>query len=162
MSGRDLMPDALAALGDGSGTDERMCIGELVGISADAVRTPLVCYEVEGRKRSSRARSTVALRDDQVGASVVLLLPREAAASPILLGVVRPEGQQGDEPGGEHLEVQADGERLIVSARQQLVLRCGKASITLTRSGKVLIRGEHVSSRATGLNRIKGGRVDIN
>jgi hypothetical protein len=51
---------------------------------------------------------------------------------------------------------------LIVSAREQLILRCGAASITLTKSGKVLIQGAYVSSTSTGVNRIKGGSVQLN
>jgi hypothetical protein len=58
--------------------------------------------------------------------------------------------------------VDADGERLLLSARNQLVLKCGKASITLTREGKVLIQGSYVSSRSTGVIRIKGGSVQLN
>jgi len=46
--------------------------------------------------------------------------------------------------------------------KDQLVLRCGRASITLTAAGKVLIEGAYVSSRSTGVNRIKGGSVQIN
>jgi len=42
------------------------------------------------------------------------------------------------------------------------VLRCGKASITLTREGKVLIHGSYISSRSTGVNRVKGGSVQLN
>ena len=53
-------------------------------------------------------------------------------------------------------------ERHVFSARREIVLRCGKASITLTRSGKVIIRGTQVSTHATGTNRIKGGSVRIN
>ena len=43
-----------------------------------------------------------------------------------------------------------------------MVLRCGKASITLTKAGKVLIEGSYVLSRSTGVNRIKGGSVQLN
>ncbi len=35
----------------------------------------------------------------------------------------------------------ADGERLVLTAEKEIVLECGKASITLTRAGKILIRG---------------------
>lgn len=51
---------------------------------------------------------------------------------------------------------------MIVSAKEQLVLRCGKASITLTKAGKVLIKGSYVLSRSSGVNRIKGGSVQLN
>ncbi len=60
------------------------------------------------------------------------------------------------------VEVDADGQRLVVSAKEQLVLRCGKASITLTKAGKVTIEGSYVSSRSTGVNRVKGGSVQLN
>jgi len=63
---------------------------------------------------------------------------------------------------GWNIEVDADGRRLVVKARDKLVLRCGQASITLTRAGKVLIDGTYVSSRATGTNRVKGASIQLN
>ncbi len=60
------------------------------------------------------------------------------------------------------VDVDVDGERLVVTAKEQLVLRCGKASITLTREGKVLIQGAYISSRSSGVNRVKGGSVQLN
>jgi hypothetical protein len=42
------------------------------------------------------------------------------------------------------------------------VLRCGKASITLTKAGKVLVQGTYVSHRSSGVIRIKGGAVQLN
>jgi hypothetical protein len=59
-------------------------------------------------------------------------------------------------------DVIVDGKRVIFDAKDEVVLRCGKASITLTRAGKVLIRGEYLLSRSSGVNRIKGGSVQIN
>jgi hypothetical protein len=59
-------------------------------------------------------------------------------------------------------DVEADGERLVFSAEKEIVLRCGKSSITLTRAGKILIRGEYVLTRSSGVNRIQGGSVQIN
>ena len=58
--------------------------------------------------------------------------------------------------------MEADGERLLVSASKQLTLQCGKASITLTAAGKVLIQGSYVSSRSTGLHRIRGAAIQLN
>ena len=55
-----------------------------------------------------------------------------------------------------------DGKRVTFDAKEQIVLRCGKASITLTRAGKVLIRGAYLLHRSSGVNRIKGGSVQIN
>ena len=78
------------------------------------------------------------------------------------MGVLRAgEGWPLTEQPGQ-VEVDADGQRLILSAKEQLVFRCGKASITLTKAGKVLIQGSYVLTRSTGVNRIKGGSVQLN
>jgi hypothetical protein len=88
---------------------------------------------------------------------------------PIVIGLIQhPEESQPDFPGiisndpQNPLEVQVDGKRLALTAQHEIVLRCGKASITLTRAGKVLIHGEYLLSRSSGVNRIKGGSVQIN
>jgi hypothetical protein len=59
-------------------------------------------------------------------------------------------------------DVTVDGKSITFDAREQIVLRCGKSSITLTRAGKVLIRGAYLLNRSSGVNRIKGGSVQIN
>jgi hypothetical protein len=53
-------------------------------------------------------------------------------------------------------------ERLELTAEKEIVLRVGDASITLTRAGKIILRGTYVLSRSSGVNRIKGGSVQIN
>ena len=62
-----------------------------------------------------------------------------------------------DEP-----EAEAVPDRLELVARREIVLRCGNASITLTRAGKIILRGTYVLSRSSGVNKIKGGSVQIN
>ena len=59
-------------------------------------------------------------------------------------------------------EILVDGKRVTFDAKEEIVLRCGKASITLTRAGKVLIRGAYVLSRSSGVNKIKGGSIQLN
>lgn len=53
-------------------------------------------------------------------------------------------------------------DELVLQADKQVTLRCGKASLVLTRAGKLLLRGAYVSSHSSGVNRIKGGSVQIN
>jgi hypothetical protein len=102
------------------------------------------------------------LHGDHVGRGVVLLFEDCDPAKPIVMGCLpRAEGWPTNERPGQ-VEIDADGERLMVSAKQQLVLRCGKASITLTKEGKVLVQGSYISSRSSGVNRIKGGSVQLN
>lgn len=59
-------------------------------------------------------------------------------------------------------DVTVDGRRVTFDAREEIVLRCGKSSITLTRAGKILIRGAYLLTRSSGVNRIKGASVQIN
>ena len=62
-----------------------------------------------------------------------------------------------------HLDdVKIDGETVTFDAKKEIVLRCGKSSLILTRAGKVLIRGAYLSNRSSGVNLIKGGSVQIN
>ncbi len=55
-----------------------------------------------------------------------------------------------------------DGRRITFDAREEIVLRCGKSSITLTKAGKIILRGAYLLSRSSGVNRIKGASVQIN
>lgn len=55
-----------------------------------------------------------------------------------------------------------NGETIELAAGEQIVLQCGKASITLTKAGKILIKGEYVVSSAKGSNKIKGGSIQLN
>jgi len=59
-------------------------------------------------------------------------------------------------------DVAVDGKRITFDATEEIVLKCGNASITLTKAGKVIIRGAYLSSNSSGVNRIKGGSVQIN
>ena len=60
------------------------------------------------------------------------------------------------------VSTQVDGERIVFDANKENVLWCGSASITLTRAGKILLRGKYILSRSSSVNRIKGGSVQIN
>ena len=55
-----------------------------------------------------------------------------------------------------------NGKRVTFDAKEEIVLRCGKASIILSRDGKIVIKGTHLISRSRGMNKIKGGAVHIN
>ncbi len=136
-------------------------IGELVGMK-DEGRTPLVTYSGQPGSAALSARSVIDLYGPHIGSKVVLMFEGGDSIKPIVMGVLR-EGEGwplAEQPG--QVEVDADGQRLIVSAKEQLVLKCGKASITLTKAGKVLIQGSYVLTRSSGVNRVKGGSVQLN
>lgn len=103
-----------------------------------------------------------------VGASVLLLFEDADPARPVIVGLVRDTLRP--EPGcpevaldlGNERDVVVDGQRLVFDAKREILLRCGKSSVLLRRDGKVLIRGEHLVSRASGPNKIKGGSISLN
>jgi hypothetical protein len=71
-----------------------------------------------------------------------------------------PDPDQAEGLPGMHASV--DGRRVEIEATDEIVLRCGQASIVLRRNGRVVIRGTYVETRSRGVNRIKGGSVQIN
>jgi Domain of unknown function (DUF6484) len=136
-------------------------VGELIALAEEGA-LPLVRFPGQPGEAAIAAQSTVDLQGQHIGQPIVLLFEQGNAARPIVMGVLR--GAAGWPIAGKpsQVDVDADGQRLIVNAKEQLVLRCGKASITLTKAGKVLIEGSYVLSRSTGLNRVWGGSVEIN
>jgi hypothetical protein len=59
-------------------------------------------------------------------------------------------------------EARVDGKRVVLEGSEEVVLRCGEASVTLRRDGKLVLRGAYIETTAKGLNRIRGGSVKIN
>ena len=135
-------------------------VGELVALADDGA-TPLVLFPGLDGPRTLPARSTVDLHGAHIGRSVLLLFEHGDPTRPIVVGVLQDPAARPEREGAP-FAVEADGRRLVLGASGQVVLRCGKASITLTSAGKVLIEGAYVLSRATGVNRIKGGSVQLN
>jgi Domain of unknown function (DUF6484) len=141
-------------------------IGVLTALGAQ--REPLVDFPANGRFGPLPARSTTAVAEADVGRGVALMFEDGDPTKPILLGLIHDpmplpaEGDVAASVESKAMEVEADGQKVVVSAERELVLRCGGASITLTRAGKILIRGAYVLTRSSGVNRIQGGSVEIN
>jgi hypothetical protein len=70
----------------------------------------------------------------------------------IILGLMRPSAPAAI----------TTNQHVIIKGDDQVEISCGKASITLASSGKVVIRGTNILSRSSGANRVKGGSVQIN
>jgi hypothetical protein len=143
------------------GSIQGVLVGELLALADDRT-TPLVRFPGQVAMAAVRARSGVDLHSMHIGAAVVLMFERGDPALPIVVGVLQGRSGWQDDPAPSQVDVDADGLRMVVTAQEQLVLRCGKASITLTRAGKVLLEGSYLLCRSTGVNRIKGGAVQIN
>lgn len=129
-------------------------IGKLVGIGDSG--SPLVDFPLNRLGHSLTARSTISFSKEKVGREIVLIFEEDDPQKPIIMGFIHyPE--EAFPINGE-----IDGEKLNFTAKKEIVLNCGKASITLTRAGKIIIRGTYLLNRSSGVNRIKGGSVQIN
>ena len=109
------------------------------------------------------------------GIEVLLARSDGSETTGVILGAIGPIPARGQptEPAPGIVELStaapAPGEPLriahreiVIEAGEELTLRCGEASIRITRDGKIVLRGDHILSRARGTQRIKGGSVAIN
>jgi hypothetical protein len=130
------------------------------------------------------ARSVIPLHPTEVVEAiaerrgVMLSFEDNRPQAPIITGLLQPlileveadspefdqaELDQANQADGEApMLATVDGRRVEIEAADEIVLRCGEASIVLRRNGRVIIRGTYVETRSRGVNRIKGGSVQIN
>jgi hypothetical protein len=129
-----------------TGKIPRVVVGLFLGFDEDG--EAMVDYPGNPATSALRARSTVALQSGDRGRDAVLLFEDGNPASPLIVGLIQ--------------NAQLEPETLTLRAGRQIELKCGEASITLTRSGKVLIRGKHLLSRSSGVNMVKGATIRLN
>jgi hypothetical protein len=133
----------------------------------DLLERPLVSDVATRLGEVIAARSTVALRHTMIGHDVLLMFAEGDTCQPVIVGVIEPRPLRAELPTWPAVTLQAvaaqvNCERQVIEAECEVVLRCGDASITLTRAGKVIIKGNYILSRSTGYNKIKGAAIDIN
>jgi len=148
-------------------------IGMLSGLNAQD--SPLVIFPGNPGETPIVAKTMATCTPQDIGKEVALLFENGDPQKPLLVGLIQnpldtaqrlqpsPQEQaeiETDEQDNPYLEL--DGERIEIKAKQQMTLKCGRASITLTKAGKILIRGTYLLNRSSGANRIKGGSVQIN
>jgi hypothetical protein len=151
-----------------------------VGWLAPDSKPGTLVVDFEGNAAGPLAARTLAALDEtslhQAKASrqqVVLLFENGDLRLPIVVGLLAPD------PGAALFsnllcapiavpaqalptEARVDGKRVVLEGTEEVVLRCGDASITLRRDGKLVLRGAYIETTAKGLNRIRGGSVKIN
>ena len=139
-------------------------VGSLIGIKKTG--EPLVNFSTNGSIVSLPARSTLRLDQKDIGRKITVMFENGDCRKPIVTGLIqKPEvgkSLDNDHPDEKPIHVEIDGERLQLTAKKEIVLRCGKGSITITKAGKVLIRGTYIFNRSSGVNKIKGGSIQLN
>ncbi|WIG93265.1 DUF6484 domain-containing protein [Myxococcus sp. SDU36] len=150
-------------------------VGRLMGVNPEGLA--LVDFAGNPTSLPVAARSFVALGAEQLRSAVeerrdvVLLFEDGDPARPLLIALAqapsapslleqllevtsRPEAPEAKDTPKE--------DRLVLGAEKEIVLRVGEASITLRRDGTILLRGVRVESRASGLQLIRGGKIELN
>ncbi len=149
-------------------------IGTIVSI--DNAGKPLVNFLQNPRSTPIIAMSTAPLTQQHISRQVALLFNNGDLSHPIIIGLIHSPldallenvGQQEDtkkvELAGELnlADVKVEGKKMTFEAQDEMIFKCGDSSITLTKAGKVMIRGKYLLNRSSGVNRIMGGSVQVN
>ena len=152
-------------------------IGTLAGI--DTQGQPLVDFPENPIGQPLAALSTLGITAVHVGRSVALLFANGDPQRPVIMGLIHsplhdlivsydatPLQTSPEEPSKQtalHVDdITLDGQRIVLEGKEEVVIKCGEASITLTKAGKILIRGHYLLNRSSGVNRIMGGSVQVN
>ena len=163
-------------------------IGVIVDI--DSQGRPLVDFQNNPSTEPINAMSTIALNKNHVSRQVALLFSNGDIRQPVIMGLIQnplddllenfeliPADTAENSPFPDDMDkvrkaaeikrdeentVYVDGERITIEGSEEVTFKCGKSSITLTRSGKILIRGTYLLNRSSGVNRIMGGSVQVN
>jgi hypothetical protein len=141
---------------------DSVVIGVIVGI--DDASIPRVSFPGCPSEKGTAARTTVSFSQSDLGRQVALLFEAGDMRKPVVIGKIAVPNRTAPKELAipPAVESTIDGERLVFTGDKEIVLRCGKASITLTRAGKIIIRGAYLLNRSSGVNKIKGASVQIN
>ncbi|QDE80744.1 hypothetical protein BHS07_03785 [Myxococcus xanthus] len=126
-----------------------------------AKRTLELTPEMVHAAVATRQCAVLLFEDGDPRFPLVVGLERAPSSTPLLDAVLETTGAQ-PQLAPESTEAIVDGQRVSIEGEDEIVLRCGEASITLRRNGKVVIRGVYVETNSSGVNRIKGGSVQVN
>jgi hypothetical protein len=128
----------------------------------DDAGNPLIDYPSNPSECFLPAQTTVRLNQAALGREVAMMFVDGDPRQPLIIGLLQPLRAKPSADNQPAVAAEMDGERLVFTADKEIVLKCGESSLTLTKAGKVLIRGAYLLSRSSGVNRIKGGSVQIN
>lgn len=146
------------------------CVGEIAKITEDG--RAIVDYP--GNSTGPlEARSVVNApfkREDYSGGNISVLLFFENGdpTLPIIGGIIHDTLYPFAPPEEVTVSMERphdavlDGNKMILEAKEEIVLHCGKSSVTLKKDGKIVLKGIQIVSRASETNKIKGAAVRIN
>jgi Domain of unknown function (DUF6484) len=147
----------------------RFCVGHIFQITPEG--KALVDYP-GNLMGPIKARSVVGgprTGDDNrhEGIPVLLLFEKGDPSLPIIVGIIHdtlyPTPHEGATVSLERPDdIVVDGKKRVFDAEEEILLRCGKSSVSLRKDGKIVVKGTQIVSRASGTQKIKGASVKIN
>ncbi|MCF6336671.1 MAG: DUF6484 domain-containing protein [Gammaproteobacteria bacterium] len=148
-------------------------IGTMTGINEQG--QPLIDFPDNTAGHTLAAITTLDLTQQHTGRQVALLFANGNMYTPVVIGLIHSPLQdmlerfnpsQTDNNNQESEikvdDIHIDGKKLIIEAKEEIVLQCGKSSIMLNKEGKISLRGTKISTRSTGTTRIMGASVHLN
>jgi hypothetical protein len=111
------------------------------------------------------------------GDRVLLTVSRDDPPGGVVLGKIVPGRPRSPEDREEQTtsdrqaasRLRSEGGRTVIEDREVVLragsalrIECGAGTIEIREDGKIVVKGEHLLSRARSTNRIKGGSVGIN
>jgi hypothetical protein len=130
--------------------------------------------DFDGCDEPKKARIVSGLSQDELiqaangGREVLITFEKGDAERPIIMALMEEEREDpratelGQKQIGQPQQAVVDGQVVKIEARDQIILQCGRGSITIKKDGKILVKGTKLVSRASETNKIKGASVDIN
>lgn len=137
-------------------------IGKIESVSEDG--KVYVNFHLNPEQHAVNAISVANYSKHDIGIDVALMFQNGDLYFPIIIGpIIKDERNKPEDTFQKHpFELVTDNKVITITAENEIILKCGKSSITLTKAGKILIRGKYILSRSSGVNSIKGGSVQIN
>lgn len=158
-----------------------LILGTLTSI--DDKGQPVVSFQLNRVYTNITALATTPILAQHIGRQVGLLFAQNSDKTPVVVGIIHnplhsildnieivdsAQDQTLFEPKAikedvlDSNDVVVDGSRVVIEGKDEVVLKCGEASITLNKNGKISIRGKYLLNRSSGVNRIMGGSVQVN
>jgi predicted secreted protein len=136
----------------------RYAEGEIIGMAADGTA---VFRDESGESTHARVPRHV---DRRWLAAAVALAPVPAIVLSLASGRAPVVAHVFATPAHAVLdeEFRVDAKVVELSASESIRIRTGRSIVTVTAAGDVQVRGRNITSRASNVNRIRGGAVKIN
>lgn len=124
----------------------------------------LLDLDLDGTTTAVWASVAGAIDESSIGRTAVVMFIAGEWARPLVIGLVHSGDAAQARAAAEAAPpaAAAPEKRVVVEAGDALTLKCGKASLTMQKNGRMILRGTDIASYASGTQRINGAIVEVN